>query len=208
MNRASDKSLRIKAGWELPLRSRAHNPFPAAPGGCSIFELREEATRPVRTQKKAKLPNGNTLAGVTKQLTCRAPEPVFPTGTKAPKPTAAMLRVASSAGDSARFMGTIKGRPRQFSLSMNRAEHPTSNIELPTSKWLPSTFGVRCSVFGVRLGSWPRGVTNRLSSTLSMNGALGSVRLVGWCARGRSCGLTPAQLADTGSNSPCVCTRT
>ena len=120
MNQSRRKSLIMKTGLKLPLGSRQHNPLPAGLGGCSIFELREEATRPVRTQKKAKLPNGNTLAGVAKQLTCRAPEPIFPTGTKAPKPTAAMLRVTSTDGDSLRFMGTIKGRLGQSPLSMNR----------------------------------------------------------------------------------------
>src|SRR5208283_3248190 len=94
-------------------------PPPQPTGGLFGIELREETTRPVRTQKKAMLPNGKTLSGFTKQFTCRAPEPISPTGTKAPKSLAAMLRVASTAGDSLRFMGTIKRRPRRSFLSMN-----------------------------------------------------------------------------------------
>jgi hypothetical protein len=100
--------LEIRACSKSGFRSRQHNPLPIELGGCGRLQLREEATRPVRTQKKAKLPNGNTLASVAKQLTCIAPEPIFPTGTKAPKLTAAMLRVTSTVGDSLRFMGTIK----------------------------------------------------------------------------------------------------
>jgi hypothetical protein len=45
---------------------------------------------------EANLPNGNTLAGVAKQPNGSAPEPFFPTGTKAPNHPAATLRVAST----------------------------------------------------------------------------------------------------------------
>src|SRR5437773_10007133 len=121
MNRGIDKSLQIKTGSESARRPRQHNPLPTGEVVCSVFELREEATHLARRQKKAKLPSGKTLTGFTKQFTCSAPEPIFPTGTKAPKLTAAMLRVASTDGDALRFMGTIKGRLRQSSLSMNRA---------------------------------------------------------------------------------------
>ena len=119
-NRRLRKPFGIKASSKPLTRSRQHNPLPDVSGGLSILKLREEATRPARKQKKAKLPNGNTLTGVTKQFTCSAPEPVSPTGTKAPKLRAATLRVASTNADSPRFMGTIKGRLRQSPLSMNR----------------------------------------------------------------------------------------
>ena len=120
MNRGRLKSLEMKARLESARQRRQHNPFPTGLSGGSIFELRAEAARPERTQKKAKLPNGNTLAGVAKQLISRAPEPIFPTGTKAPKPTAATLRATSTDGDSLRFMGTIKVRLRHIPLPMNR----------------------------------------------------------------------------------------
>ena len=38
MNRGSHNSLKTKAGWDLPVRSRQHNPLPGGPGGCSIVQ--------------------------------------------------------------------------------------------------------------------------------------------------------------------------
>ncbi|PYI88659.1 MAG: hypothetical protein DME26_03080 [Verrucomicrobia bacterium] len=67
---------------------------------------REEATRLARKQKKAKLPNGKTLTGFTKQFTCSAPEPISPTGTKAPKLVQPFVAYA------------IKGCPDRFMVSM------------------------------------------------------------------------------------------
>src|SRR6266480_6442783 len=80
MNRGIDKSLQIKTGSESARRPRQHNPLPTGEVVCSVFELREEATCLARRQKKAKLPSGKTLTGFTKQFTCSAPEPIFPTG--------------------------------------------------------------------------------------------------------------------------------
>ena len=162
MNRGIDKSLQIKTGSESARRPRQHNPLPTGEVVCSVFELREEATHLARRQKKAKLPSGKTLTGFTKQFTCSAPEPIFPTGTKAPKLTAAMLRVASTDGDALRFMGTIKGRLRQSSLSMNRAGCGSQTRG-------PDRASVR------RSGSWSQCATEK-SWRLSMNNKLRSSR--------------------------------
>ena len=94
-------------------------PSPQAGGGDRRRKLGPPPTRPTHQTEKANLPNGNTLAGVTKQSYCRVSEPISPTGTKAPESLAATLHAAATEVESPRFMGTIKHCPRRSSLSMN-----------------------------------------------------------------------------------------
>src|SRR5439155_11852929 len=144
-------SLQMKLSPESARRPRQHNPLPDRQGGFSILELREEATRLARKQKESKASQREHLMGVAKQFTCSAPEPIFPTGTKAPKLTAAMLRVASTDGDALRFMGTIKGCLRQSSLSMNRPFVLLLVLVIDSSSWLRGRGRGRARE---RLGSW------------------------------------------------------
>jgi len=151
MNRDCRKSFKFEQGFRPRWNRRQKillSPGWAIFAGC---KLREEATRLARKQKKAKLPNGKTLTGFTKQFTCSAPEPIFPTGTKAPKLTAAMLRVASTVADSLRFMGTINVRLRKSSLSMNRTRN---SLEMNGA---------------IEDGSWPQLTSKFWRCSLSMN---------------------------------------
>ena len=111
----------FEGGIYGPISSGQQNPSPLGGGGERRLNLGPPPTRPTHQTEKANLPNGNTLAGVTKQSYCRVLEPIFPTGTKAPESLAATLHAAADESESLRFMGTINFCLRKSSLPMNRA---------------------------------------------------------------------------------------
>jgi len=117
-------------------------PSPQAGGGDRRRKLGPPPTRPTHQTEKANLPNGNTLAGVTKQSYCRVSEPISPTGTKAPESLAATLHAAATEVESPRFMGTIKHCPRRSSLSMN---HKVGRV----TPCAPSSHSIRPGAHGV-----------------------------------------------------------
>ena len=123
MNRRLEKVVKILgflwAGCWWVLEADNTTPSPRRPSGVCEASFGPPPTRPTHQTEKANLPNGNTTMGVTKQSYCRVSEPIFPTGTKAPKGIAATLHAAATKGESRRFMGTIKQRSRCSPLSMN-----------------------------------------------------------------------------------------
>ena len=124
MNRAcqecSERQGFLRAEYFATKRLNNTTPSPQSLWAALKRKLGPPPTRPTHQTEKANLPNGNTLAGVTKQSYCRVPEPIFPTGIYAPKGHAATLHATATELESLRFMGPIKHSPRRFRLSMNR----------------------------------------------------------------------------------------
>ena len=89
MNTLSLKGLKTSAADNT-------TPSPQTHGVKHRNKLGSPPTRPTQLNKKGKSPQREHPCGVTKQSYCRVSEPIFPTGTKAPKSLAATLHATAT----------------------------------------------------------------------------------------------------------------